>query len=367
MQWIGQKRVAFIPLHRPGFDPDPPNDWGSAIERKIYYQTDARNGNLSLRNYIHTVSSGLADVVGGVFPMEEVAQLEVEVDALEYKWGDKLRQLGFDGAALVAQGTGASVSGRAQAAGFWARFDFGGAATAVLGVWAMELIHLFTGYWDLYIVENNLSTYDNMACACGSHPCAFTKRAVGWLDPEAVATGPGRFRLYDVGLVQPPPQGQYAAVEVRTETDTVMVEARERVDIFDANITGGGVIVYSVRNPDADPNPDVTKPLIDLLTPVALGVGQSFTSPSGVAVRVTDRPPDGFAVEVEDPARSTVPDLYEMSKDEARTAVQEAGLRAAFTGSGDPHAWCSKQAPTKGSVVARGDTVKITMSKPPPP
>jgi len=69
----------------------------------------------------------------------------------------------------------------------------------------MELTYVLTGYWDLYIVTENLGSFDNMACACDTHPSAFTKQKLGWLDSSAVATHTGQAHSYDLhtlGLVQ---------------------------------------------------------------------------------------------------------------------------------------------------------------------
>ena len=70
-----------------------------------------------------------------------------------------------------------------------------------------------------------------------------------------------------------------------------MVEARQKVDRFDAGIASEGVIVYEVLNPDTNPDPNVTQPLIELRTLTALAPGQVFTSSSGVTVQVTGRLP----------------------------------------------------------------------------
>ena len=65
-----------------------------------------------------------------------------------------------------------------------------------------------------------------------------------------------------------------------------MVEAREKVDQFDANIPSEGVIVYRVQTPDplghAQPN---VAPLL-LLTTTALGVGQTFTVDAHIKIKV---------------------------------------------------------------------------------
>ncbi len=159
-----------------------------------------------------------------MLPKVEVNQLDVPVDALAGQYEQSFRNQGFDAAAIVMLGE--FGAGSAQAAGFWARFVM----VEGVGVWAMELTHVLTSYWDLYIVTENLGSFDNMACACGTHPSAFTKQKLGWLDPSAVATHNGRAQLYDLhtlGLVQPPPTGRSTAVQVGTGGNFLMVEVRQ--------------------------------------------------------------------------------------------------------------------------------------------
>ena len=52
----------------------------------------------------------------------------------------------------------------------------------------MELMHVLTGFNDPYPFGGNLGLFDEMASNGGSHPTAYTKAAIGWLDPEAIAT-----------------------------------------------------------------------------------------------------------------------------------------------------------------------------------
>jgi hypothetical protein len=224
-------------------------------------------------------------------PMEAVA-----VDALEARYGASLRSQGFDHACLVMRG--GAGAGTAQPAGFWSRFVM----VEGVGVWAMELMHSATGYWDLYITDPNLREFDNMACNCGTHPSAFTKRSLQWLDRSAIATTNGRRQTYDlhsVGLVQPPPTGRHAAVQVGAGEPYLIAESRARVDQFDTGIPSEGVIVYEVVSEDAHGDPALTMPLIYLKTPVALAPGGRFTSDSGVTVRVVGAIPGGHTIEVD--------------------------------------------------------------------
>jgi hypothetical protein len=191
MPWLGRKNIAFIPLHRPNAHPpdDPiPADWPAEILRRVYYDPNAFPNlpDRSLRTYIHRVSSGLADLDATVLPMEILDQQDVPPDALENKLGASLRAQGFAAAALVMLGQ--PPTGQGQKGGFWARFDM----SETLGTWAMELMHCLTGMDDLYPFGGNMAEYDNMAGAGGTHPSAWTKRAVQWLDPVAIAQHVGQ-------------------------------------------------------------------------------------------------------------------------------------------------------------------------------
>jgi Tachylectin len=164
-------------------------------------------------------------------------------------------------------------------------------------------------YGDLYagpngLLPDHLGSFDNMAGAGGSHPSAYTKRALGWIDDEAVATHLGRFELYDlhdVGLPQPPPIGRASAIEV----GSLIIEAREMVDQFDAGIrastTGAspqGVIVYDVESHDIADD-DLLHPLIRLKTPDPIQPGGLFRF-NGVTVQVLQNIPGGYTVRVDD-------------------------------------------------------------------
>jgi hypothetical protein len=106
-------------------------------------------------------------------------------------------------------------------AGFWSRFVM----AEGVGVWAMELIHGLTGFGDLYPFGGDMGGFDEMACSCGTHPSAYTKAAIGWLDRGAIAAQNGRsarHELHSVGLTQPPPSGRSAAVRIGTSVPYLM-------------------------------------------------------------------------------------------------------------------------------------------------
>ena len=74
MAWLGTKTLAYIPLTRSNIPTDvPPPDWADQILQRVYYDIDPRTGiDRSLRNYIHTVSSGLADLQVIVLPPQSI-------------------------------------------------------------------------------------------------------------------------------------------------------------------------------------------------------------------------------------------------------------------------------------------------------
>ena len=378
MAWIGTKRVAFVPVDRGPFNSEPvPPNWRQLIEQRIYFWPDPLRGvDVSLRNYIYTTSQGRADIQGVVQDVFPLNRKDVPPDFLAPQFEQQFRNEGFDAAALVMLG-GLGAGQASGMPGYWARFVM----AEGVGVWAMELTHAIAGYADLYTNDraNDLNNFDNMDCSCGTHPTAYTKVQLGWLDPAAIivdATTSASFELHTLGLVQPPPAGRCTAVRIQTTGNPLFVEARQRVDQYDGGnswnanngkpvgISSEGVIVYElagVEDPGAPPGE--TDPLIRLLTQTALTPGASFTSTSGVAVRVTAALAGGFAVTIDNPTAPTVvvPDLFQESFAFAVKELRDAGL-IPYPTSGAQHSWVLRQSPLAGHVVAKGSTVTLTLS-----
>jgi hypothetical protein len=304
MVWIGRKRLALVPLSRPNaFPPDQiPADWEDQIHRRMLFDPFLGTGaDRSLRAYIHAASSGRADLDAVVMPRMSVDQQEVPVGFLEAQLGAQLRAQGFDAAAIVM--LGGPGAGTAQSGGFWARFVM----VEGVGVWAMEFMHVLTAFRDLSL--GNMDKFDEMACACATHPCAFTKAAIGWLDASSIAQHIRRtvnYDLHSIGLVQPPPAGRVAAVQIGALAQYLMVEARQKVDQFDKNTPSEGVIVYRVQTTDPLGQAQNGIPPVVLLTPTAITPGNAFTSSTGVEVRVTRALPGGFSVTITDPTEAAV-------------------------------------------------------------
>jgi hypothetical protein len=314
MAWVGRKRLALIPLYRTNATPPDvvPVDWEEQILRRVLFDPDPQTGaDQSLRTYIHAASSGRADLDAVVMPRETADQQAVPVDFLEGKLGGQLRAQGFDAAAIVmlgGVGAGTSIQG-----GFWARFVM----VEGVGVWAMEFMHCLTGFADLYPFNGNMGAFDEMACSCGTHPSAYTKAAIGWLDASTIAVHRGSeadYQLHSVGLIQPPPSGRVAAIRIGSEAPYLMVEARQRVDQFDANIPSEGVIVYRVQTSDPLGNAQNMTAPIELLTATASRPGETFTEKSVVDVRVTSALAGGFSVRITRPPDSRCAEILQQIK-----------------------------------------------------
>jgi hypothetical protein len=363
MTWLGRKKLAFIPVHRSNAHPpdDPvPTDWPNDILRRVLFDPDPATGaDKSLRTYIHAVSSGRADLDAVVvLPMQVVDVQDVRPDHFEAQLGPQLRAQGFDAAAIVMLGD----LGAGSNSGFWVRFVM----REGLAVWAMEFIHSLTGFADLYPFGGNMEPFDEMGSSVVSlvkHPSAYTKAAIGWLDPAAIARHTARSANYDlhsVGLIQPPPSGRVAAVRIGSQVPYLMVEARQRVDQFDANIPSQGVIVYRVQT--SDPlgwAQNHTAPIV-LLTTTALGPGQAFATDNHVKVQVLNNLPGGFSIKVDDPL-TTVPDVGDVQRGLAADAIHNAGLVAKFKGATSTQAIVFSQTPEAGEVVNKGSVVTLFM------
>jgi hypothetical protein len=108
----------------------------------------------------------------------------------------------------------------------------------------------------------------------------------------------------------------------------------------------------------------------------AAGLVPAFTGATGSGAWVWSQSPSGGSVvasgstvtmQVRDAAPATVPDVREMTRADAASAVQAAGLVPAFTGATASGAWVQSQSPSGGSVVASGSTVTMRLQTGPRP
>jgi hypothetical protein len=70
----------------------------------MLFDLDHRKQDVSLHAYIHTVSSGRADLSAVVQPMETLNQQDVPPDIFESSLGPLMRAQGYDAAAIVMLG-----------------------------------------------------------------------------------------------------------------------------------------------------------------------------------------------------------------------------------------------------------------------
>lgn len=316
--WLGRKRVAFVPLFRSNAAPPDqiPADWENTILRRVVYdpRREANGADRSLRGWLRAASSGLADIDPVVLPMQTINKIVVAADELEGALGQPLRNQGMDAAVLVMLGGRPSGTN----SGFWSRVVMAESN----GVWLMELIHGLTRFKDLYHFNNDsdpperdIGSFDEMSASSQTHPTAYTKNELGWLDASAIAVHSGAvtdYELQHIGLAEPPLAGRAAAVHIGDSFPYVMVEARKMNDQFEAGmpstgdgqekgIAGEGVIAYRVqtRNPTVQTRDGNKKPLF-LMTLTPLQPGQSAALDDGVTLTVTAARPDGFGIRVED-------------------------------------------------------------------
>ena len=377
MAWSGMKTLAFIPLTRSNVPSDvPPPNWADQIMQRVYYDIDPRTSvDRSLRAYIHTVSSGLADLHVVVQPPQSIVGTgaggtDVPPDALEATQGNALRAQGFDGAAIVMLGG----PGGGSTEGYWSRFCM----SDDHGAWVGEIAHqtnlcnlpdLFD-FTDEYPNEN-MGAYDQEAGYGYTHFSAWTKRAIGWLNPSTVALQVGHlgsYTLHSASLIQPPPEGRVAAVQVGAQVPYLMVEARHQADQFDINIPNDGVIVYQVQTTDPLGNAQNNMPPLNLLTKTGLTAGQSFTIVNGIMVQVDSSVAGGFSVTITNNASAIVPDVVDELEATASDKIVTAGFIPKFyfpqESAADPVIIISvqSQSPLGGSSAPLGSVVTLTMS-----
>jgi len=298
--WLGSRKVAFVPVIT-GFDTPPPDDdLVQRVQRRVFFDADTTKGaDVSLRAFLWAVSYGNArldatvfrPVHGGSNPGSILAAVKAAVPAGVFD---------YVGAITLDD----------RAGGITQDIYFHSDLASGVGAWARELVAVATGYDD-FGNSDGLATFDNNASAAGSHSCAYAKLALHWLDPgaRAMVTGvSGTFDLHALAFLAPPPPGRYAAVRVQAETKAVMVEARLRVDAFDARIASEGVIVYEIQQEGFRPDGVPSASLV-LRTPTALGAGQSYDDPE-LSVRVTAAIPGGFRIDVKKKVSSECAGLH---------------------------------------------------------
>ncbi|MBO0936762.1 hypothetical protein J2I47_09430 [Fibrella sp. HMF5335] len=316
--WIGSKKILVIPVIVTGSAQylPPPADWLALIKRRIYYDPHPTSGvDRSLRGYIHAISCGKAQLVADV---SEPIRIPVAADG-SCRTGAAIQAHPhahlYEFACVIFTDGPHNCGGMAAWGGL---FTFSPprpgnilhGRTRVklseqMGVWAMELLHAVTGFGDLYFTNPHPGRFDEMACACGTHPSAYTKMYMGWINASTIpfveTVLHKEYLLYAVGLLQPPPPQYVSALKIPIGTlgHYYIVECRLRVDQFEkqtegcsAGIPSEGVIVNEV-------DPSGPSPLT-LKTTVALTTGQNLTLPDiGASIEVKEAVNGGYRIAVQ--------------------------------------------------------------------
>src|SRR5262245_5776114 len=151
MQWIGTKRVAFVPVFRSKNQPPDvvPADFADQILKRVLFNPMPLLGNAdgSLRAWLRAASSGRADIDPTVIDMQTSESLDTRPDEFEAALGSQLRNQGVDHAAIITLSGGGGTN-----AGFWSRFRL----SEGIGTWAMEIIHGICRFPDLYHFNNDV-------------------------------------------------------------------------------------------------------------------------------------------------------------------------------------------------------------------
>lgn len=309
--WIGEKRIAFIPVWNNQVDTRPPENWINLIRERVFYNPDPSTGvDGSLQSYVQACSSGVASIGGNIFPAVEASDADVVNAGLMSLPANH----GFDYAVIVIPHSsgphrrGYAWMGAQHASGVsnYARVpmftDQAMSNSKTLGVWAMEVLHIVTRFGDLYFTDPMIGRFDSMACGCGTHLSAHTKSHFGWLTDSSIRNHPlgknREYSLHAVSLNQPAPFWRSTAIRVKSRESAghFIIEARLRNDQFEtpspfsSGIPSEGVIVYEVQG--------LTE--IYLHTASALNSGNELEiRKEKLKIRVQAVEPGGFLVTVE--------------------------------------------------------------------
>lgn len=336
--WIGTKQLAVIPAiveqqipSDPSVPAAPPDFRDQVVARAAFDFDIATSHDRSLRKYIHAISYGKA--------LLEVQVFDPVTVAWQMHGNPRVPNPGLTmDNAIAAVPAAASIPYKLVVfhEGFgvrsWAFYSDGSQGNAyvdlggALGAWAMEVLHMTTAFGDLYNTAPDPGRFDNMACACGTHPSTYTKLKIGWLDPSNVRTVNvvGEFSLHALALLQPPPPGRITAIKIPSANKDryFLVEARLRVDPYERNtpgtsdgIPGDSVVVYEI---------DEAAWPVQLRS--TLSAGQKYTlQTEKIEISVLAAVPGGFRGEVRSTAAAENPECAELRD---RIANAEAEIRS---------------------------------------
>jgi hypothetical protein len=393
--WVGTKKVAFVPVFREIVPPDVmPPDWRNVILNRVINDIRPQAGGVdrSLRAWLQRVSFGRADIEPDVREIRTVTQEAVEPGHFANEDPNqqgslneqRLKDEGFSSAILIMLGT----INTGTTNGFWSRV----AMAEGNGTWLHEIFHAITGLQDLYHFNNDIDPaagaiglFDVMSAGQQTHPTAFTKNHLHWLDDLSIGrytigSGLSGFILHPVGSLQAPTHsGEVHGIRIGDDVPYFMVEARQKTDHFEAGISiaemgipSEGVIAYRVRtrDPSVQKRPNCRKSVY-LETLTALQPGQSILL-DNVNVRVVQQIPKGYIVHVTtEPitipgiGQVLVPNVIGMDWEAAERLMVQQGLCTRISGPKD--AKIQSQSVPGGALALWGTEIELARSATPPP
>ncbi len=101
MSWIRRKKVALVPV-RAGSQALPPDFRNQLLAWALFHPDPTTRRDISLGAYIHSVSSGRADLDVVLMALEPIPYIPPPKDVLEGQLGPQLRSQGFDAAAIFS-------------------------------------------------------------------------------------------------------------------------------------------------------------------------------------------------------------------------------------------------------------------------
>lgn len=306
--WNGRATWLFIPLDVQGaaaYVPAAAN-YREQVQRRVYVDPDpTTNDDRSLMSYFAAVSYNRAIVDATVSRPVVItnpaagmnltsAAINAQPDAHKYEYLAVVYPVNQvnAGTGMYAPGSFAFAPARDENR-TKARCRF--RIDASVGTWAMEMIHCVTDLTDFYNGVQGPGDFEEMDKSGATHPTAYTKDVLGWLDKtNGLRTHPRNssetYTLHALGLPHPAPSSRVAGIKVDAEGSNryLIIEARLGSDRWDRGFSGStgipseGVVVYEFapeeemwdRNPN-DPNGPWAP--LELRTQTALTVGQSFT------------------------------------------------------------------------------------------
>ena len=145
----------------------------------------------------------------------------------------------------------------------------------------MELIHGLTGFGDLYRSAATWAASTRWPVPGGTHPSAYTKAAIGWLDRGAITAQNGRSARHEL-LGRPDPAAAVRALGGggSARVPYLMVEAPASRPVRRRD-PERGAIVYRVQTADPLGHAQNGKAPVDLLTTTALAPGACSRATTG--------------------------------------------------------------------------------------